>query len=140
MAAPAEAIAWFAEKVRLDVALDPKRIRRLMADLGSDAFAVREAASKAIQSLDQQAIPYLEETLRSTESAEVRARVETILKHQRAAAIPSEQLRQIRAVTVLELIGDGKAIRLLKEWAGGPAGSLLTEQASAALQRIQPPR
>jgi len=35
---------------------------------------------------------------------------------------PSEQLRQIWAVTVLELIGDRESKNLLKRWAGDPAG------------------
>ena len=47
----------------------------------------------------------------------------------------SEQLRRIRAVTVLELIGDRESKNLLKRWAGDPAGALLTEDASAALMR-----
>jgi hypothetical protein len=43
--------------------LDPKRIERLPADLGSDRFAVREAASQELLGLDQRAIPYLEASL-----------------------------------------------------------------------------
>ena len=109
----------------------------MLADLDSDDFAVREAASKALGGLDRQAIPYLESTLKSTESAEVRVRVERILKQQRRAAITSEQLRQIRGVMVLELIGDGESKNLLKRWAGGPVGALLTMEAAAALKRLE---
>jgi hypothetical protein len=47
----------------------------------------------------------------------------------------AEQLRQIRAVTVLEQIGDRASKILLKRWTGDPAGALLTEDASAALMR-----
>jgi len=137
LAAPAEAVKFFAEKIKPVEALDPKRMQRLLADLDSNEFAVREAASKALLGLDEQATPYFEEILKSTGSAEVRARVTRILEQQRGAAITSEQIRQTRAVMVLERIGDGEAKNLLKRWAGGPVGARLTQEASAAVKRLE---
>jgi hypothetical protein len=136
LAAPAQTVKLFAEKVQPVAALDPTRIRRLLADLGSDVFAVREAASKALHGLDEQAIPYLEATLKSAGSLEVHLRAKRILEQKQRAAITSEHLRQIRAVMVLERIGDGASKNLLTRWAGGPAGALLTLEASAALKRL----
>ncbi len=137
LAAPADTVKLFAEKTKPVAALDPKRIRRLLADLGSDKFAVREAASKALRGLDEQAIPYLEAKLKKAEALEVRLRVEKILERLQGAAITSEHLRQIRAVMVLERLGDGESKKLLKRWAGGPVGALLTLEASAALKRME---
>jgi WD40 repeat protein len=137
LAAPAETMKLFAEKVQPVKALDPRRIQRWLADLGSDAFAVREAASRTLQGLDEQAIQHLEETLKTAPSLEVRLRVKRILEEKHRAAITSEQLRQIRAVRVLELIGDGESKNLLKRWAGGPVGARLTLEASAALKRLE---
>jgi DNA-binding beta-propeller fold protein YncE len=137
LAAPADAVKYFAAKVQPGEALDPRRVQRWLADLDSDEFAVREAASKALEGLDQQAIPYLEATLKNTNSAEVRGRVKRILERLWGAALPLEQLRQLRAVMVLEGIGDGESKNLLKKWAGGPAGALLTMEAAAALKRLE---
>jgi len=137
LTAPAETVKLFAEKVKPVEALDPKRIRRLLADLDSEVFAVREAASQTLHGLDEQAIPYLEETLKSGASLEVRLRVKRILEQKQGATITAEQLRQIRAVMVLERIGDGESKNLLKRWAGGPVGALLTREASAALKRLE---
>jgi hypothetical protein len=137
LASPADAVKLFAEKIKPVEALDPKRIQRLLADLGSDEFAVREAASQALHGLDEQAIPYLEATLKRPESLEVRLRVKRILEQKQGVAITSEQLRQIRAVMVLERIGAGEAKNLLRRWAGGPVGALLTMEASAALKRLE---
>jgi RNA polymerase sigma factor (sigma-70 family) len=134
---PGDTAKYFAERVKPAEALDPKRAQRLLADLDGDEFAVREAASKELAELDEQAIPYLESTLKSTESSEVRERVNKILERRRGAAISSEQLRQVRAVVVLERIGDGESKGLLKKWAGGPAGALLTREAAAALKRLE---
>jgi WD40 repeat protein len=136
LSAPAETVQLFAEKVKPAAALDPKRIQRLLAELDSDKFAVREAASKALLGLDEQAIPYLEETLKSAPSLEVRFRVQPILEQKQTAAITSEQLRQIRAVMVLERIGDGASKNLLRRWAG-PVGARLTVEAAAALKRLE---
>ncbi len=136
LAAPAEAVKLFAAKIKPVEPLNPGRVRRLLADLGSAKFADRAAAAKALQALDQRARPYLEKALTSAASAEVRVRVKKILdQHQRAAPTP-DQLRRIRAVMVLELIGDGASQGLLKRWAGGPAGALLTTEAAAALKRL----
>ncbi len=137
LAAPAETVKLFAEKIKPVAALDPRRIRRLLADLGSEVFAVRDAAAKALHGLDEQAIPYLEEKLKNEESLEVRLRVQRILEQQQGAAISSEQLRQIRGVMILERIGDGEAKKLLRKWAGGPVGVRLTVEASAALKRLE---
>lgn len=137
LAAPAEAVKLFAKKIHPPEALDPERTGRLLADLGSDAFAVREAASKSLLGLDEQAIPYLEEALRNGDAAELRARARKILEQKRKAAITPDQLRQVRAVMLLELIGDGDSKQLLKKWAGGPAGARLTAEASAALKWLE---
>ncbi len=136
LAAPADAVKFFAAKVKPVEALDPRRIQRLLADLDSNVFAVREAAAKALRELDEQASPYLEATLKSAASLEVRRRVQTILEHRRAP-LTSEQRRETRAVMLLELIGDGASKSLLKRWAGGPVGARLTTEAAAALTRLE---
>lgn len=137
LAAPAETVKLFGEKIKCAEAIDPKRVERLLADLGSDEFAVREAASKALAGLDEQAIPYLEDTLKSTESAEVRLRVKRFLEQRKEASLTSDQIRQVRAVMVLERIGDGGAKDLLQRWATGPRGALLTTEAVTALKRLK---
>src|SRR5207253_433398 len=114
-----------------------KQVQRWLADLGSDEFAVREPASKALEELDRQAIPHLEAALKRAASLEVRRRLERLLEQQQTATLSSEQLRQIRAVTVLELIGNGESRNLVKRWAGGPAGALLTMEATEALKRLE---
>jgi hypothetical protein len=136
LAASAGTVTYFAENMKPVRALNPRQVRRWLADLDSNKFAAREAASRALAGFDERVTPYLEETLKNADSEEVRARVRRLLEQRRAAAIPAEQLRQIRAVMVLERIGDGEAKRLLQRWAGGPAGARLTMEATAALRRL----
>jgi RNA polymerase sigma factor (sigma-70 family) len=136
LAAPAETVQFFAKQITPPQTLEVKRVQRLLADLDSGVFAVREAAVQSLLGLDEQAIPYLEATLKNAPPLEVRVRVQKILEQKQTAAIPSEQLRQVRALTVLEQIGDDESKKLLKRWAGGPVGARLTVEAAAALNRL----
>jgi hypothetical protein len=136
LSAPAETVKLFAKRIKPPPALDPKRMRQWLADLGSDDFTVRDAAARSIVELDHQAIPYLEAALKTGGSLEARRRMEQLLEQQRGTALAPELVRQMRAVMVLELIGDDAARGLLKQWAAGPAGARLTMEASAALQRL----
>ena len=135
--APAETEKLFAEKIQPAMALDPKLIQRRLADLGSNKFAIREAATQALCDQDRQVLPYLKDTLTTAVSAEARERANKILEHHLRTPIPAEQLRQVRAVMILERIGDGESKKLLKKWADGPVSALLTEEASAALRRLE---
>jgi hypothetical protein len=136
LATPADTVRYLAENVKPEAAFDSKQVVRWLADLGSNKFVLREAASRALAGLGEQVTPYLEATLKNTESEEVRARVRRLLEQRRRAVLPPEQIRQVRAVMVLERIGDGEAQSLLRRWAGGPAGARLTTEAAAALQRM----
>ena len=124
-------------KRRLKEGRKSLRIQRLRADLGCDQFAVREAANKALDTLDQQIIPHLEKTRKSTKSLEHNSRLRRIIEQRQRAQLAPEQLRQLRAVMVLELIEDSAAKNLLKSWASGPDGALLNVEASGALKRLE---
>jgi WD40 repeat protein len=137
LAAPAETVKLFAERVKPTAALEPGRIQRLLNDLGSETFAVREAASKELRGLDEQVIPYLEAALKRAKPLELRLRVKSILEENKRAGITSEQIRQVRAVMVLELLGNGASKELLRRWAGGPGEARLTREASLALRRLE---
>ena len=50
-----------------------------------------------------------------------------ILEQRRGAVLALDQVRQIRAVMVLERIGSGEAKDLLKQWAGRPRGSTVDD-------------
>jgi RNA polymerase sigma factor (sigma-70 family) len=137
LSSPADTVKYFADRIKLVEALDPRKVQRWLADLDSDDFAIREAASHSLEEMDEQAISFLESTLKSTKSDEVRTRVSKILERRWATAIPPEQLRELRAVAVLERIGDGESKDLLKKWAGGPAGTRLTMESADALKRLE---
>src|SRR5262249_5078481 len=64
----------------------PGRIRRLLNDLDSPQFRVREAATRELRQLGEQAVPALEEALRRPASQEVARRLGRLLAPYRPAA------------------------------------------------------
>ncbi len=135
VSAPSEAVKLFAEMIK-PAPDNAKRIQQSIVDLDSPRFAMRENASKTLSDLGEQAKPYLEESAKAAKSADALDRIRKILDHPKEITITPEQLRQIRAVMVLELINDETSKNLLKQWAGGFKGDLLTEEAGAALKRL----
>ena len=111
-----------------------RQIRRLIRDLGSDEFIVRQRATEELEQLDNLAKPELEECLKGRPSLEVRRRVESLfdqITHPRG-----DKLRVLRAVQVLEFIGTTEARQILETLAKGADGARLTREAQAALQRL----
>ncbi|MGH7226650.1 MAG: hypothetical protein ACRELF_25825, partial [Gemmataceae bacterium] len=113
---------------------DGQRIEKLRADLDSDSFSTREAATRDLTRLLYRAEPLLRRALDNKPSLEMRRRIEAILAKPRLPL--AEDLRALRAIAVLERIGTPEARRILEKLAGG-AVSPETRAAQAALQRLK---
>jgi hypothetical protein len=114
---------------------DRARVEKAIADLDSDEFPTREAASKALAEIGEPALPFLTNALQGTLSLETRRRLEqfvTMLTREPGL----DELRPLRAVQALELAGTPEARAALRAWANGAAGARLTEAARAALARL----
>src|SRR5205823_3023971 len=75
-ARPAEAVPLVRAKLKPRPGPDEKRLAKLLADLDSDDFETREAASKGLAALGPDAEGALKRALDAAPSAEVRQRVE----------------------------------------------------------------
>lgn len=132
--APKDALAFLRGHVKPYPTASAEVMRKLLADLDSDSFEVREAAAKRAKELGLRAEPALRTALKAKPSLEQRRRLEVLL-----AALPvapsktPEGLRQLRALIVLERIVAPEARQLLQEVAQGPPSAALTRQAQAAL-------
>src|SRR5262249_32213803 len=135
--APEQAVPLFRERLQKVPATDQgQRIARLIADLDSDEFAVREGATRELQELGRAAEQPLRQALTKGLSLEARRRVEQVLDKLKAEAASPDALRAPRAVEVLELIGTPEARKVLEEWAGGAPEAVLTQEAKASLERL----
>jgi WD40 repeat protein len=112
--------------------------RKLLADLDDNSFERREAAMKRLKDLGLQAEPALRATLKLKPSLEQKKRIEQILAALKVASPPTaEELRQLRAVIVLERLRSPEARRVLEAMTNGPPSARQTRQAFAALSCLR---
>ncbi|HLN33186.1 MAG TPA: sigma-70 family RNA polymerase sigma factor [Gemmataceae bacterium] len=134
---PEPALALLRQHLRPVPEPDASKIRQCIEDLDSKGFAVRQKASKELEALGDAALPALRETLDKNPSLEVRRRLETLLSRP-PVSVTSSELRNLRALNVLELIDSANAHRLLAELGAGATYAAQTQEARAALRRLSP--
>jgi WD40 repeat protein len=132
---PQPAVSLLSERVHAVRAPDPQLLARLLADLDSERFEVREKAAEQIETVGELAKPALQKALAGKPSLEVRRRVEQLLLHIEPVHSP-EQRRTLRAIEVLEHIGTPEARRVLERLAAGEENAFLTREAKASLRRL----
>jgi WD40 repeat protein len=130
--APGQSVPFLSARVHPIPPPDAAQVARLIADLDSDRFEMRERASRELEKLGGLAKPALRKTLAGEPSGEVRRRLEKLLAKGDDAAYLPEQ----RAVEVLEHIATPEARELLRTLGGGAADARLTREAKAALKRL----
>lgn len=108
-----EAVAFVRARLEAVEAVVPAEIKRLIADLDSPEWRVRERASDALSGLGKAALTPLREALGPTASAEVRWRVQALLDAwDRGLAQTPSARRWARAAEAVQQIGTEEA-RLL---------------------------
>jgi WD40 repeat protein len=134
-AAPEKTVPFLRDHVRPVAEVNAEQVRRWIADLDSEDFAVRKAAVKELEQLGDRAAPALREALAGKPSAELRKQAEELLAGLRLVRSP-DVLRRLRAVQVLERIGSPEASRLLEVLARGAPAARETREAKASLERL----
>jgi hypothetical protein len=132
----AQSVPLLRQRLPKTAETDVGKITRLLADLDSEQFEVRERASRGLQEMSMSAEAAMRRALRKQPSLEVRRRLEEILDKLESGERTAEELRTLRAVEVLELIGSSEARQVLRELSQGPADAWLTQEAKAALARL----
>jgi hypothetical protein len=136
-AAPKVTVPFFRDRLKVVSPADAEQVRRLIKELDSPKFPIRQKAAAALEKLGDAAAHLLEQALTEASSVEVRQRLENLLR--RLEAVTPEALRVIRAVEALEWAGTADGVRLLEELARGAAGARLTREAAAARARLRYP-
>lgn len=115
---------------------DPRRLAQLIADLDSDQFEVRDKAEKALEAIGQPAQAALQKALaKKGSSLELRRRMERLLATY--SMLSSQQVRQLRAIQVLEWVATPEAEQLLRGLAQEPGyWQPMRDDAQAALARL----
>jgi dipeptidyl aminopeptidase/acylaminoacyl peptidase len=119
---------------------DPKRAEKLatlVADLDSDDFGVRQNASAELGKLGGLAEAALRKALKNEPSVEAKRRIVALLDQLDRNPWPGLPLQSWRGVAVLERIGNAEALQVLRALAEGAPDARLTQEASAALERLR---
>src|SRR5262249_19658819 len=135
-ASPCQSVPFLSKRLKPADSLSERQLRRLLADLDSNRFAVRQRATAELGRLGGFARSALCEVLKENPSLEVRRRVENLLERIDKAKRPPEQLVEVRCIEVLEYAGTSEAREVLKRLTGGDPRALLTREAKASLRRL----
>jgi WD40 repeat protein len=138
-AAARQSVPFLARRLRPVAPSPAGRIARLIADLGSEQFAVREKATGELEKLADEAVPALEKALAAKPGPEATRRLERLLRRLDGPLRDPADLRGLRALYVLEEVGTPEARKVLQALAGGTAEARLTREAKAALGRLSRP-
>ncbi|HYT92743.1 MAG TPA: hypothetical protein VEL76_28765 [Gemmataceae bacterium] len=134
-AQPAKTIAYLKQNLQVVPVEKGKRIEELLAKLGDPAFAERARADAALRQEGRLAVPVLRAALTREWPVETMRRIETLLRNLEAEPLSGAELRQVRAVAVLEALGEPDAEALLQSLANGSPLARLTQEAQSALRR-----
>ncbi len=133
-AVPASTVEFLREHLRPVGIPDAERVKRLLADLDADAFAVREEANRQLEQIAEGAEPLLRQALRKEPSLEALRRIRALLEP--LAAPSPERWRSAQALEVLEWLNTAETRRLLRHLASGAPTAWLTGEAKAVLSRL----
>src|SRR5262249_4872785 len=131
------AVPFLTDSLHPAVKIDAAKVQQWIADLGAEEFAVREAASKELAQLGEDAEPELQQALKNNASPEAGQRLQQLLTALRNSP-PPDRRRELRAVWALERIGTPAADKVLGDLAKGAPNARLTREAKAALVRRAP--
>jgi WD40 repeat protein len=132
-AAGKDGVPFLREKLKALQEVSPE-VAGLIADLGSDKFPMRDAAQKKLVKLGRAAEEALLQTLEKKPALEVAQRIEGILATLPKDG-PSERLRTLRAIAVLEQTPGAEAAAALEAVADGSPSPVIAEKARQALKR-----
>ena len=114
-----------------------ERIRKLVAELDDDSFTVRDRASKELATIGESARTALMQAAREGGSAEAKKRAAALLRLLGETGLSASQLRDLRAVRLLERIGGTSARQTLERLAKGNLHDPVTRAAVVSLRRLK---
>jgi hypothetical protein len=136
LSSPGRAVAFLGGRVKPAPAAETRRLAELIAHLGNEQFKVRDQAMKELEKLGEVAALALQKAITGDAPLEVKRRLEMLVE--KLTNWPTETLRQVRAVEVLEHVGTAAARRVLERLVReGAPEARLTREAEAALRRLK---
>ena len=129
-------VAFLKQRLRPVEAADKNRLSRLLTDLDAETFERREGASEELAQLGEFAETTLRRSIKGRAPSGAKRLLTELLDMLDRSQLPSSTLRALRAVEALEHLGTPSARQALSAIAQGAAGSLMTHELKASLERL----
>jgi hypothetical protein len=129
------ASTYLARRLRPVPRPDSQQTNALIRDLDNNRSAGRQRAMLELEKFGEMAEPALRKA-RSDGSPETRARADVLLGRLRGS-LSTEELRYLRSIEVLEMVGTMHSKRLLETLARGAPESRITQRANDALDYLR---
>jgi WD40 repeat protein len=136
-AAPEQAVTLVKNLLRPAVPVSEKEVAALIADLDSEEFAIREAAARKLEAMEEVGEPWLRKALVAKPSPEVRRRAEAILSTGNPHPVTARERTALRGVELLERVATQDAVLHLQALSKGSPDARITLDAQGALERIR---
>jgi WD40 repeat protein len=128
--APRQSVPFLKERLRPASPVAADQVARLLADLDSSRYAVRQNAKEALDALGEGVEPALRRALDAKPTLEARRRIGQVLET-RAKAM----LRHVRAIEALEQSGDPSAGEIFAMLAKDSPSLQVKQRAAAAIEQ-----
>lgn len=136
-AAPEKAVALLKERLK-PVPENEAHVRRLVRDLDNGVFAIRDKASQELAKMGRLAVGSLREAAGDKESSlETKRRLLAMVETLENTPLGRDEIRQIRAVGLLEMIASKEAHAFLETLTHGWSAARQTLEARESLVRLQ---
>jgi WD40 repeat protein len=116
--------------------VDNERLARLITDLEDANFTVRCEATRELELMGSRAEFALRDAMKSNPLVEVQRRAESLLKRLQDFGLPLHEVRDVRALAVLEQIGTRAARDVVKALSEGAPEARRTREAKATALRV----
>jgi hypothetical protein len=117
---------------------EQEQIAKLIADLDKDEFTVRERASRELAGLGKKAESALRRALENDPSVEARRRIQKLLPNLTSdSRPPSDVLRVIRSIEVLERISTDETRQIIERLSKDASDSWTPAEEKSALERMK---
>lgn len=133
VASPRAAVPFLIRQFQPPLPANAVRIKRLIADLDSKSFPVRQKAAEQLDQLDSSAIGAVQEVLGANPSLEVRQRLEQFLSRHQGG---DRKIQAMHTVEVFEEIGSPDSIQALKKLIKDGLDPVMTREANASVDRL----
>jgi hypothetical protein len=134
---PVKSVPFLKNRLRFPPPVTPEQMAKLIGNLASEDFDVREKASAELSRLHRQAEDALRQARAGKLEAESLRRVSELLDRLDSALPTGEEFRRLRAVETLEYAGTPAARELLLTVAKDAPEPRVRQDAAASIERME---